>query len=126
MNITYLIGNGFDVRLNLKSRYKDFLPYFLRNARKDNQLREEISKDNEKFETWSDLEKALGLYTDKEGLSDEEIKNFIKHKLELDECLKRYLVEEQEKFEIKNKIVKESMLSAFKYFKRWNKRGKIL
>ena len=121
MNITYLIGNGFDVGLNLKTRYKDFLPYYLENAREESQLRKEISKDREnEFKNWSDLEKSLGLYTNKVEASDEKIKSFIQDKLELDECLKRYLVKEQEKFEIKNEIVKESMISGFKHFKRGN------
>ena len=29
MNITFLIGNGFDINLGLKTRYTNFYPYYL-------------------------------------------------------------------------------------------------
>ena len=28
LNITFLIGNGFDIGLGLKTRYKDFYKYY--------------------------------------------------------------------------------------------------
>ena len=29
MNITFLIGNGFDIKLGLKTRYTDFYPTYI-------------------------------------------------------------------------------------------------
>ena len=29
MNITFLIGNGFDIKLGLKTRYTDFYPIYI-------------------------------------------------------------------------------------------------
>ena len=79
MNILYLIGNGFDLRLGLPTRYADFLKYYERQTPKlgaDLSLQEEtIKKYKKRFfaemaeregrgeEQWKDLEIALGEFT---------------------------------------------------------------
>lgn len=64
MNITFLIGNGLDVGLGMKSRFKDFFPIYkeksAKKPKKIRQLSEEIDAD---YETWADFETALGEYT---------------------------------------------------------------
>ncbi|MBR2413588.1 MAG: hypothetical protein IKB13_03735, partial [Clostridia bacterium] len=63
MNITFLIGNGFDLNLGLQTTYLDFIKYYKNLPTWDMQLREfrlNIN-DNEKF--WSTAEIALGQYT---------------------------------------------------------------
>lgn len=69
MNIVYLIGNGFDINIGLKTRYKDFYDYYLAlDSSGDNghikrlksHLKENLSSDDK---YWSDLEIALGNYT---------------------------------------------------------------
>ena len=69
MNIVYLIGNGFDINIGLKTRYKDFYDYYLAlDSSGDNEhvkklkehLKETLSTDDK---YWSDLEIALGAYT---------------------------------------------------------------
>lgn len=66
MQITFLIGNGFDIGLGLSSRFLDFFPiYYCESRDKPDRIRrlsDEIGKD---FETWSDFEIALGGYTEK-------------------------------------------------------------
>lgn len=63
MNIVYLIGNGFDLNLGLSTRYSDFYNYY---SSKDTTselittLKNKISTD---YKNWSDLEMALGNYT---------------------------------------------------------------
>ncbi len=68
MNITFLIGNGFDVGLGMNSRFKDFFPTYQKNSENKEsivkQLSDEIAKDKN-YETWSDFEKAIGEYTEK-------------------------------------------------------------
>lgn len=32
MNVTFFLGNGFDININLKTRYKDFYPFFMENG----------------------------------------------------------------------------------------------
>lgn len=69
MNIVYLIGNGFDINIGLKTRYKDFYDYYLGlDSTSDNeQVKRLKSHLKEKLSTedkyWSDLEIALGNYT---------------------------------------------------------------
>lgn len=66
MNVAFLIGNGFDLNLDLKTSYHDFYKYYLSqdsSAEKSiNDLRNNINQD---IETWSDLELQLGKYTSK-------------------------------------------------------------
>ncbi|GAA4426185.1 hypothetical protein GCM10023188_07990 [Pontibacter saemangeumensis] len=63
MQILYIIGNGFDLSLGLKTSYSDFYNYY-KTVESDNanvqRLKENISKS---YESWSDLELALGSYT---------------------------------------------------------------
>jgi hypothetical protein len=62
MNILYIIGNGFDINLGLKTRYSDFYEYYKHiKSTNDliNDLKDEISKD---ILNWSDLELAFGRY----------------------------------------------------------------
>lgn len=113
MNITYFIENGFDVDLHLDTTYKKFYPYFLKNAGADNQLRKAIDHDTD-FENWSDLEKALGIYTGKIESSGESADRFIKDKLELDDCLKNYLANEQKKFTMKRDEMKNLLDKCFR------------
>lgn len=66
MNITFLIGNGFDIGVGIKSRFKDFFPIYKEKSKtksdKIRQLSDEIESD---YETWADFEAALGLYASK-------------------------------------------------------------
>lgn len=66
MNILYLIGNGFDVNLGMKTSYADFYKYYIGKSSPSaniDALKTNIAqyKDTNK---WSDLEKGLGLYTE--------------------------------------------------------------
>jgi hypothetical protein len=65
MKIVYIIGNGFDINLGLKTRYCNFYDYYkavTTDIEKVKFLKEAISKE---FKTWSDLEIGLGEYTSK-------------------------------------------------------------
>ena len=52
MNITFMIGNGFDLNLNLKTGYKDFYKYYIENTKED--IISKSIKNN--YELWADLE----------------------------------------------------------------------
>lgn len=36
MNITFFIGNGFDINIGLKTKYSDFLYYYLDSKKLEN------------------------------------------------------------------------------------------
>lgn len=92
MNILYLIGNGFDLRLGLPTQYKDFLKYYERQTPKlgagHSQEEEAIKKYKERFfaemkerkergeEQWKDLEVALGEFTTEFGDDVEVFRSF--------------------------------------------------
>lgn len=64
MNITFLIGNGFDLNLGLKTKYTDFLEHYLKDDKNDNDTIKQFKKDIEKnLSTWADAELAFGKYT---------------------------------------------------------------
>lgn len=96
MNITFMFGNGFDIGLGLKTSYKDFYDFFIKNASENNQLRLAIQADKKQYKNWSDLERSLGEYTQK--VSVENWDKFKKDKIEMDKCLMKYLKGEEEKF----------------------------
>lgn len=101
MNITYLIGNGFDIKLGLRNRYIDFYksyvalpsksdPQVVRTFKADinDFIKKELNKEDTKID-WRDLEVALGKYTMKVPLEDFETLYF-----DIVEHLKSYLTEE--------------------------------
>lgn len=72
MNILFIIGNGFDLRLGLPTSYPDFLKYYEGQKPKHNMGGEDLKKyfldtmkkkRNAGDDTWRDLEVALGDFT---------------------------------------------------------------
>ena len=64
MNIVYLIGNGFDRNLGLRTSYRDFYNFYKKQRSSNENIRrikEFIA--NGESELWSDLEVALGKIT---------------------------------------------------------------
>lgn len=98
MNITFLIGNGFDINLGLNTWYSNFYPYFIEKASESNMIRAWIKKSEL---MWADLEKELGekLSNVKEGEEDK----FYRDKAELDGLLLEYLSQEQKRMSTANK-----------------------
>lgn len=91
MNITYLLGNGFDINIGLKTRYQDFYLYYLNESQLDNPLVQRIKEDiNKNIENWSDLELAIGKYT-ANVTSENEMINLYN---DLADSLEKYLSEE--------------------------------
>ena len=101
MNITFLIGNGFDINLGLRTRYIDFYrDYSSKNANDDTPaikafkseitqyIKDDTHKDDKDID-WRDLEIALGEWTNK--LKEEEVEPFY---LDLIDSLRNYLVGE--------------------------------
>lgn len=113
MNITFLIGNGFDINLGLRTRYSCFYPYFIKNAQKNNMIKSWLDG-NERY--WADLEEKLGQELEK--VSEDKLEQFYEDKEELDRLLIEYLEKEQRryKFDDKEAIKKEFTRSMNKFF----------
>lgn len=65
MNILYFIGNGFDLNLNMKTSYQDFLNFYKKIHNDSSTIKEFKKEIDENYLDWSDLEVNLGKYTEK-------------------------------------------------------------
>lgn len=105
MQITFLIGNGYDVGVGMKSRFKDFFPIY-RESSKDKdkrikQLSDEIEKDYENnYKTWADFEYKLGQYTTEFDMTTK--RNFIDQIRDFQSEFIVYLKEQERKLSYKN------------------------
>lgn len=62
MNITFLIGNGFDLRVGMKTRFTDMYEgYFAQSSVSDSiqKFKDILKADAPKFKTWGDFEMAM-------------------------------------------------------------------
>lgn len=98
MNITFFIGNGFDINLGLNTRYSDFYPYFIEKSTEANMIRAWLEKDEL---LWADLEEQLGKKL--KNVEESEQEKFYEDKAELDGLLLEYLGQEQERVSMKSK-----------------------
>tara|TARA_B100001146_G_scaffold225198_1_gene247685 strand:- start:4166 stop:5194 length:1029 start_codon:yes stop_codon:yes gene_type:complete len=102
LKILYIIGNGFDLNLGLKTSYKNFYEYYksIKSSKSQvNILKQNISSN---YNNWSDLELALGQYTAELKTLDEFDEVFE----DIGEQLAEYLKKEESKLD-QNTIDKE-------------------
>lgn len=106
MNITFIIGNGFDISLGIKSSYSDFYKWYCDKpsiVKYINEFRKEIQNDvardipNEE-KTWADFEIGLGKYTTK--FNKETVEQFLECFEDAQASIIEYLTEQEEKFDI--------------------------
>lgn len=73
MNVTYIIGNGFDLNLGLKTSYKDFYKYYTKRPSSTLEIEalKDSIKDDQTLENWADLEMSLGEYTERVSTKEE-------------------------------------------------------
>ena len=95
--ITFLIGNGFDINVGLRTKYRDFYEYYIKKCPND-MLAKNIGKN---YEYWSDFEVGLGRYTEK--VKTTEIKAFWKSEENLEQELAEYLKVQMNRVNISDK-----------------------
>lgn len=120
LNITFLIGNGFDMGLGLKTGYRDFYKWFINNSEaKDNMIRKQIEQDKlaNKYDKWSDLELALGEYT--REVCEDIYEDFADDKIKLDKLLAKYIKQERKKFDIKDEELRISIIKMLHEIQNW-------
>lgn len=95
MNIVYLIGNGFDLNLGLKTKYSDFYPYYLQLESKNDivkKFKEDLKTSTNNLanlKNWSDLELALGDYA--KNFKSNQADEFINLLEDIQDALAEYL-----------------------------------
>lgn len=99
MNITFLIGNGFDIGIGMKSKFKDFFHVYQEQSEgkpeRIKQLSNEIGSD---YKTWADFEIALGKYTSKFNVETKQ--DFLDQVNDFEEEFITYLREEEKALKI--------------------------
>ncbi|MCL2312206.1 MAG: bacteriophage abortive infection AbiH family protein, partial [Firmicutes bacterium] len=99
--MVFIIGNGFDIALGLKTSYRDFLKWYLSQSTiKDEPIivkfKEEIRNDIDKdIRSWADLEMKLGDYICKYDLH--QIKEYEFAYRDIKEKLNRYIKMQERK-----------------------------
>ena len=96
MNITFLIGNGFDINLGLNTRYTDFYPTYLSKGHDD--ILSKAIADN--YDKWADLEVALGKVL--KDVTPEQVDEFLDSKGKLEGDLAEYLRNEEARLDLSN------------------------
>ena len=72
-NITFMIGNGFDINLGLKTSYSDMYQEYIESPSKDSPVRllKKVLKDDAPmYETWGDFEMAMAKHATQYGDED--------------------------------------------------------
>ena len=96
MKVLYLIGNGFDLNLGMNTRYSDFLKYYKDIPSQSEIINKLKSNISDKLKDWSDLELALGAYT--ENLNT--IEDLDEILIDLSDNLAEYLSQEENKIDL--------------------------
>lgn len=109
MNITFLIGNGFDRNLGLKTAYSDFVRYY-KNIPASSATLENFRRNiNDDEELWVDAEIAIGQYTGKLQVGEGAV--FAECHTDFCEQLARYLKEQMVRIDYDDSHVQ--IMSAF-------------
>lgn len=110
MNITFLIGNGFDRNLGLATAYSDFIKEYKKVEGTTETLQKFNKHIKENEEMWSSAEVALGQFTKEFGKGEAE--QFSECHTSLCEQLALYLKEQE--IRINYEFSKENIETAFK------------
>lgn len=116
MNITFLIGNGFDLNLKLNTRYSDFYKYYIENDPED-LLSKSIKSD---YAMWSDLEVGLGEFL--KDIDESQIEEFLDSKSTLESMLSEYLTLEDQRITINDEkaLAEEFKKKVLNFFTDFN------
>ena len=123
MYITFLIGNGFDLNLGLKTRYKDFLEVYTSGTYstkiKDDSIlsyfKNEISENED---LWSDAELAFGQLTSKFKSDNKNAEDFSECHEDFCVNLANYLAEQENRINFNNlkEITSKAVFSAIQNY----------
>lgn len=123
MNITFLIGNGFDIGIGLKTRYEEFYDVYCKNKSEDENniwgfktiLAQWKDSGEKNIVDWADFEKAFGEHSQdftvgSKALYIERFEHFVSE-------FNAYLEEEEKKADCSNsKLIADTMNKAIQTY----------
>ena len=109
MNITFLIGNGFDRNLGLDTTYSDFVRHYKKISPKTENLKKFYAYINDNEDLWSNAEIAMGKYTNE--IETGKAEAFSECHTDFCEQLAQYLKGQMERMDYDDS--KESIINAF-------------
>ena len=119
MNVTFLIGNGFDLNLGLDTTYKDFIKGYQFTTSKDTdniKNFKKILKEDRNKELWAQAEIAFGQYTS--SFNEGEGEKFSECQKDFCKKLAIYLKKEEKKVNFQDKEEKiKKIFSRFSKFR---------
>lgn len=114
MNVLYILGNGFDKAMGMKTSYPEFYQFLMEDTEYCSDLLQQLKGDiNSDKRLWSDMEIAFGQFTSKIKTADD-LENLY---FELSDKLQYYLQGEENAFnpdKYKNKFISD-FISPSKY-----------
>jgi len=113
--VTFIIGNGFDINVGLKTRYTDFYKVYTEKKSSDSKLvrrfKEEILKSEaHNWRNWADFELQMGIHS-KEFLGDTPVEDFMECFDDFVVRFNDYLTDECEKIDWE--LVDETIYGVF-------------
>lgn len=111
MNVTYLIGNGFDLHLGMKTSFKDICAAYIIEKTGDdilNGFKCELEKDAPNYCNWSDFEISMGKYSE----NFENFEDFKKCVSDFRQFMISYLSKEEKEYE---NFLNENHVPAYAY-----------
>ena len=100
MQVTFLIGNGFDLNLGLETKYAHFYPLYLSSPKfavddPDILAFKELLAEDGSYARWADFERALGEHTTEPPLNNEaSLRKCLK---DFKRCFAQYLQQEEDR-----------------------------
>ena len=120
MQITFLVGNGFDISCGIDTSYKSFYHWYLKQASKTDvikKFKEDIQNDLiGKGERWADFEAGLGKFSS--NFTKETAADFIEIYENAHDSIITYIDTERKKFGnfIDNPVTEDSLRSGILHF----------
>lgn len=102
MDITLIVGNGFDLALGLKTSYRDFYDWFLRKTGENPYIKVMQNTIEWGRDEWSDFEEKMGEFC--ECFTKKQMRSYGPWKRETDDFLKKYLKEQDTSQTVKKVI----------------------
>ena len=120
MNITFLIGNGFDIGVGMKSKFKDFFPIYKdKSVKKPDYIRQLSENIEGNYGTWANFEKELGVYT--ANFDKKTKQHFIQQIKDFEKEFISYLKEQEELLIFDKEVIEPIIQDApFSYYSENN------